>query len=816
MTLNTVPGCEFCDKRGLPVLVARYALAPVTAGAPKTRTLHLDSKTEFIGLGDSAHYTRRLLRGGYLYVHDEARKRWEGYFITEDAYLLRFEVGKPVPRSFSSNPQPCSQTGHQQVAGMVTIPDPNKATRVWFGFSDVEWTGAVLEKHEDAAYRKKHMQVLDVKAALAGSKQENVHPLNQLGSKVAEYACDPLKATAPNAFYDAPYHFAPRRLQLEETLKTADALRKGQGVIVSLHDPVAMAVEIAVHANHLLANHLELDKQDKIKSRKIAVSSAILQLRNAVMENSRNSEIDSAEFAKNINLSFTAGSGYVSGSQLERIEALGTLSQADIRKAQTDAWRRYTHRESGRARFNEATVEAFHANYQHQLKTFNETHIDPLGEAHVDWTTSTHMVNCMSCNFDRNDIKSGAAYTQTVAKFTRGTEAIRACFNQYEKWLNESECKVENLLLRAMVYNNDALAKAVEDATAFDSRAIPWDALGGFYKKAVEKLNGTEVPLAAALMGHMMGPMAKAGGYFVDGAAKLVFTILGMHSGLGWQRFSFEGSRKEFRAFLVRQILETGEVNLSKAQINAAVAREMKLAAIRGERLEGRGTFKWVAMRQLGSTKLETPRVLNEIRFQKFGQVISNDIRLGVCIGVIQYVCLTKTIADQAKALEGDKAEATSRLAAGLMGTVGTLSETVGAAIKGLGTVSIRWAQGVSAVKWVTRLEASGKVLGLAGAALMAAWDFLKFYDELQKGNRLTATLYFASGALGLAIAWLLAGAFNPWVLLLVAIFLVVVFVLEKIKDNAIQSWIENCIFGIGNIYKDTDTEMLELSKAIK
>lgn len=459
MTLNTVPGCEFCDKRGLPVLVARYALAPVSAGAPKTRALHADGKTEFVGLGDSAHYTRRLLRGGYLYVHDEARKRWDGYFVTEDAYLMRFEVGKPVPRSFTSDKQPCTQTGHQNVAGMVTIPDPNKATRVWFGFSDVEWTNAVLKQHEDAAYRRKHMQVLDVKAVLAGSKQENVHPLKQLGSKVAEYACDPLKATAPNAFYDAPYPFAPRRLQLEETLATADALRKGQGVIVSLHDPVAMAVEISVQANHLIANQLELNKQDKIKSRKVAVSSAILQLRGSVMKNARDTFLADAEMERMRKLAVAGRFGYLDGQTMEKIEAIGNPSVGAIQTAQAEAWRRYTHRESGRARFNEATVEAFYKNFEQEIKTFTETHIDPLGEAHVAWSTSTHMLNCMNCNFDSNDIRNGVAFTEIFANFTYGTEAIKACFNQYQKWLDDDDCKPENLLMRALVYNNDGLGK---------------------------------------------------------------------------------------------------------------------------------------------------------------------------------------------------------------------------------------------------------------------------------------------------------------------------------------------------------------------
>ncbi|WP_426344075.1 T6SS effector BTH_I2691 family protein [Pseudoduganella sp. R-32] len=809
MTLNTVPGCEFCDKRGLPVLVARYALAPVTAGAPKTRALHADGKTEFVGLGDSAHYTRRLLRCGYLYVHDEARKRWEGYFVTEDAYLMRFEVGKPVPSSFTANKQPCTQTGHQQVAGMVTIPDPNKATRVWFGFSDVEWTEAVLKQHEDTAYRKKHMLVLDVKVALAGGKQENVHPIKLLGSKVAEFACDPLKATAPNAFYHAPYQFTPRRLQLEQTLETADALRKGQGVIVSLHDPLAMGIEIAVQANHLLTNKLELDQRDKTKSRKIVVSSAILQLRSAIMENARASAIDDAKELENQTLSMGMGAYSLSGFYK------GMPNQVEIQKEQAKAWRRFTHRESGRARFNEAMVETFYKSYQQEVETVTETQINPLGEAHVAWTTSKRLANYMSCSFDTTDIKSGAAYVQAILNLTQGTEGIKPCFNQYEKWLNEDVFDSENILLRAMVYNNDALAKKVADATAFDSRAIPWDALAASYKKSVELISENQATLGATLLARMMGPLAYAGGHFVDGAAKLAFTILGMHSGLGWERLSFEGSRKQFRAFLVRQIIESSDTGLTKAQIKIAVDREIQLAAIHGERLEGRRTFKWVAMRQLGASTLKTPRTLNDIRFDKFKQVINSNVRLGMCIGVLQYICLTKTVADHAKSLEGDLAEARSRLAAGIIGVTGTLCETIGAAIEHMGQAGFRWAQGLTAVRWAARIKLVGQALGLVGAGIMAVWDLMKAREELQKNNITTGRLYIASGLIGLGIAIALCFGFYLVTLVFVIGYLIVVYWLEQVKDQAIHSWIENCIFGIANSYDSAELEMKELGKAL-
>jgi hypothetical protein len=102
MIKHIEPGCEFCDKRGLPLLIARYALAPAAAGAPKTRVFDTGSSKPLLAPDPKlAHYTRRLLRPGYLYVYDEKRQRWQGYFVNQDAYLMQFDPSKPMPPSFT-------------------------------------------------------------------------------------------------------------------------------------------------------------------------------------------------------------------------------------------------------------------------------------------------------------------------------------------------------------------------------------------------------------------------------------------------------------------------------------------------------------------------------------------------------------------------------------------------------------------------------------------------------------------------------------------------------------------------------------------
>lgn len=261
MTSQAQPKCEFCDKYDLPVLPTRFSIAPAEAGMPQAKPD--DFGKAFGAINAHYHYTQRLLRSGYLYVYDEARKRWEGYLVTNGAYFMRFEVGKPVPQGYTAGRQPCDRAGHKEVAGMVTIRDSKNATKVWFGFSDVKWTTDTLKQHENAAYRAKHMQVLDVKKALAKAAQPNVQPIKELGKQVAEYAIEhdmaswydnalSPSAQAAGQLGHCSFAFNWRKDRLQQTIEAADNLRKGAGVILSLYDPVAVARELAVAMQYRL------------------------------------------------------------------------------------------------------------------------------------------------------------------------------------------------------------------------------------------------------------------------------------------------------------------------------------------------------------------------------------------------------------------------------------------------------------------------------------------------------------------------------------------------------------------------------------
>ena len=96
-------------------------------------------------------------------------------------------------------------------------------------------------------------------------------------------------------------------------------------------------------------------------------------------------------------------------------------------------------------------------------------------------------------------------------------------------------------------------------------------------------------------------------------------------------------------------------------------------------------------------------------------------------------------------------------------------------------------------------LNLASRVLGAAGGVIMAAWDVLKAFEAFQKGQTGVGFLFVGSAILGIAVTIGFMFAWNPLLMvILVASFVLVAWLLEKFKDNKIQTWMEQCIFGEG------------------
>jgi hypothetical protein len=421
----------------------------------------------------------------------------------------------------------------------------------------------------------------------------------------------------------------------------------------------------------------------------------------------------------------------------------------------------------------------------------------------------------MDSNFDKKDIRSGAAYLETVLKFTQDNEGVVPCFKQYEKWGENGQFSPDNFLLRALLFNHQPLIDQVQAASQLDIRSIPWDNLESAYKSALEHLSQGHRDRVAVLLAQMMGPLKKAADAMIDGGAKTLGIIISLMSGRRLWQYSADSTRLVAREFMTRYTLWLHQGKLNRAQVQVLLDRETKLARIRGENLHGSAKVQWVALLEPKGSR-PVPKTPEQIQFERFKGVMQDQVRLGVAVAALQFWCITKTYEDYGKALTQDKPETTARLAAGALAIAGTISEAVGEAIKAVTNAQMRWAMGLGGIKTANRLSYIGRRLGFLAAAVMAACDWVKAFQELKKENYLTGGLYIASGAFGVVVAIALGFmGFTPVTLVLVAIFIGVVYWLEKVKDNAIQAWLENCIYGINNVYKSGDEEAKEWHKAI-
>ena len=649
--------CEACSKRGLPIYPVRYAIAPDNANAP---ALSGAFKTPPIALGADATYTARLLRPGYLYMYDEARKRWEGYIVTESGYYVPFPVGRPDAIASTEKPlEPCARDSRQEVAAFISISSPKQATAVWLGFSDVMWTAAVLQKHEDAVWRARHMRKIDVAACLGGGSGDHIKPIAQLESSVAEHG----SATRGQVFSFSRFgYLATRTEKTQALIDGANNMYENKGVIVALDDPPGVQQELSDLASARLQFFMDGEGgRAPDRARKAMVSSAIVQLRGAI-ENQ--AELEALRLATQManQARSDMGAALLFESVRNVTDAIEKVTPAQLDRAKADAWEKYPRK------YNEPERAAWQAQYDEALEAFSKSKLEGLAKAHVAWMKSEAMVAYMACNFDTKDAASGAGYSATIYACTRGTAGMQPCFDAYVHALSANTVPDEtSIVMNALIFNQEQLKEAARSATEIDARDVPWDTVYGVYAAAVIKMGEGNASQVTQLIHELSGPLAKVVSKMIDGPAKLVIGVLSLHAGAPWIKVELKGSRKDFRRLLVKRIVDlNGELN--PRQIKMAVDQEMMRLAIRGEVTEGRRGAKWITLldaRQIKGLpaegtvraqgqwlrgRMQTPEQLYDLETKaKFGawrNLINTNVRLGTVSGILQVASLTKLVSD--------------------------------------------------------------------------------------------------------------------------------------------------------------------------
>ena len=188
--------CSNCDRKGLPILFTRYAVAYSAQKANMTLlkqlspTGQLQAKPAGVAIG-TAVYNVRLLRAGYLYVHVDrgplicTDDEWKGYVVHPQGYLTEFDVfvpGKTAPKIA------CARDSRQANNSMVWIRDAKRVKKLWYLFSpdpiDYEHFKNVI-----SANPASYMKSFDVAGwANSNTSQPDTVQPGLLNGQVAEFA----------------------------------------------------------------------------------------------------------------------------------------------------------------------------------------------------------------------------------------------------------------------------------------------------------------------------------------------------------------------------------------------------------------------------------------------------------------------------------------------------------------------------------------------------------------------------------------------------------------------------------------------------
>lgn len=834
--------CEFCDKRGLPLLITRHAIALQGTRAPKADEPGIALQ------GKAAQYTLRLLRQGYLYVFDEARDQWQCWLATRDGYYFKIDETVGTKQVLPTKPFNCPDEGHREVASCITIPDPKNATRVWIGFSDTRWTTAVKDEHKSVDYRKRHMRVIDVPQILGGSLPKFCQPIANVAKTVAEYALN--DAQGKKAFAWGPFPFLSRADRAASLVQKCDQLRPQKGVVVAIEDPAGIAQELALLMRH---KTLEFGERKDFK-RGVEVNGAIAQMEFAVKDMARRDALRQADidavrvanpspipeaslgvalarlFNKKLNDQYAA---------LE--EETRNLSATQLQKAADDEWRRYLKK------YDEPARAAWMADFRNQLAQFDNDYIVPLAQAHVSWMECASMGNYFECNFDPRDVLCGDVYTGVLGDCIATTPDKKACFDLYGKWLCGNPTDNTNLLLRALNYNQDDLTKEIEGAASgsVDWAGLPWDKFIESHARATDKLMKGSPDTLGRLIGMIAGPLAK----LLRDAAESRKVYAGLVSiGAAAQRpiirVEVTGSRKKFRTALIKQILRLSDNTMAKNTLEKAVSDELRLLKAQGVPLEGTDKKRWLLMvdpeqmqgiprglkpsaaAQAARKSIRTIEQVDELNLSAYRlkvQSAAGAVRGGVpfafgLLGLLaNCAALGSLQGSEAKALEQDKEELAWRTRFQWMQVVGAVSGVVEIGLGKLPSFGSQMANGIARVlATVTRRAAM--VFGVGGSMLMATTDVLHSIKEFGEKNISAGIAYLASGVLGGLATVALAAGWTGWGLILVLLMFIWSFVMLRMTDNKLQDWLERCLWGSLKEarYPDLETEMGQLEVALK
>lgn len=571
----------------------------------------------------------------------------------------------------------------------------------------------------------------------------------------------------------------------------------------------------------------------------MATSAAIEQIRAAIRNQAELAEMSAAESLAN-DAAANAGLGIFVESTRKSIEDLRTVTPVALRRAADHAWQKYT------AKYNEPARLSWQNTFNSELKSFDSRYIAPLAEAHAGWMKSPQMADYFDCNFDSNDAERGLVYVTLLTQCIAGTQDKGACAALYDHWLSANDPSDHgNLLLRAMTLNLDVVADKVAEAAkaSVDPRILQWDALLAVRDKAIERVKTEANDIYARFIAEFGGPIARALGRWADGTPGMRAAVMatGLISGHPIALCELVGGKKTFRAALIRKLIAASGQVPSQHEMQRAVSAELRRLEINGIKLDGTDKKRWILMadaEQLGrvpaglkgqasadwlASNIRTIEQVEGLNLDRWRTVINGSVRVGIIAGTIQFVSLGKLQDDAQNAMSNDANDAKHRAYAGIAALGGTTADVIGNVLVGRAKLGLRFGQG-AAMRSGAFLTLAGKGAGLGVGLVFAGLHVVKAYEAFEEHKPGLTIAYglsaFAGAGISVALLGtaLLGAAAIPIIGILVLLLIGITVLIEYLKDNKIQDWLERTQWGVlkSQHYSSFQLEQQELKLALQ
>ncbi|NRR32618.1 hypothetical protein HSX11_20835 [Oxalobacteraceae bacterium] len=816
--------CEACSRKGILIYPVRYAIAcPAGAdGVPGlSGNFQIENAPTDIG---KAKYTLRSMRAGYMYVYDEKRKRLRAYVVMPHGLLSSFPLEYLAPNPSTIPPNPCTNQAEITFTRCIDIVhaarDP--ATNLWMGWSSVVWTKALIAKVEDVAWRRKHMQCINVPALLAGMAAHAAE-FAQHYKEIAHFGADHAAMLKAFAFsntsigHEVKQH--DRGASIVETMAEHGPYNKG--FIVALNDPVGITNDLS----ELTLPTIDAGFDEDLARGKMSYD-MLEAVEKSIRADARRSLLRDEDIAK-ISENSPDGDVYNSAKTVWKVIMAGgparyrTKVKANKKKygddqagrmtaAEDQAWEEISTDEKGsgtaakrESLLDDARRKSFSDTYAAALRAFLPTN-EKLTRVHAAWLRSEQLACWMAGIHDTQDIRSGYAYSESLTQCVGKAVASKPCEEQLLAWMNNGNlADPRNLYSRALLFNQDALIqKAMEpDLKGSDKQ---YENILNIYKETINRLEGSQAVrlkdrLALATTNIMVKAL-KNGTYSVMRHVALAhMTVIGetiikttsisvsdlakwMFEEAKAQGITFSESNRKSKQAAYRQ----AEDVVKRAPANSGViAYELNLKQLKQEHVFGPSSVKSVKVPGFEKAK------------EWMGSSTPQAFHLGVVTTIIQIVALGFVMQDLVNEDPFNKHERRTKGVAAVVGLLATVTDMAATTVAEAprhplaAFLPTQWAMDADRLNKVAKIA---QKVGLAAGLVTAGYDIWNSCNAFKDGKNTLGVLYTVNAVLGALVA---VTAFYSsmifWPLLIVSF--IVGITIAIVSNNKLKDWVSRCYF---------------------